>query len=98
MGAVKRLGKTSARGRAGISGECSHKTSSTPGEGGREAGVRDGMVATGAVTCASERGAARMSSVAMCSQGWNPRCWCTKKSWVGVGRRFSFWLLRYSAS
>ena len=49
MGAPKRLGKMSARGRAGMSGECPRRTSNTPGVGGREAGAGDGTVATGAV-------------------------------------------------
>jgi len=86
---AKRLGKRSANGTSGaMNGSC--RTSSNPGEGGRKAGVGDGTVAMGAVTCALGRGAAGMSSRAMYSQGWCPRCWWTKESWVGVGRRFSF--------
>ena len=67
MGGAKRLGKTLAKGRAGMKGECSHKTGSTLGEGEREAEVGDGTVATGAVTCACRRGAAGISSVPTCS-------------------------------
>ena len=63
VGAVKRLGKTSARGKAGVSGECLRTTGSAAGEGGCKAGAGDGTVATGAVTCACGRGAAGMSSV-----------------------------------
>ena len=62
VGAAKRLGKTSARGKAGMNGVCSRRTGNTPGEGGREAGAGDGTVAIGAVTCACGRGAAGMSS------------------------------------
>ena len=61
-GAVKRLGKMSARGKAGMRGDCSCRTCNNPGVGGRKAGAGDGIVATGAVTCACGRGAAGMSS------------------------------------
>ena len=40
-------------------------TGSMPRVGGHEVGAGDGTVATGAVTCACGRGAARMSSVLM---------------------------------
>ena len=73
-GAAKRLGKTLARGRAGMSGDCSRTTGNTPGEGGRKAGAGDGTVAMGVVTCACRRGAAGMSSRAMYSRGLCPRC------------------------
>jgi len=82
-GAWKRLGKRSATG-------CLDRSGSSPTEGERSSGAGDGTVAMGAVTMGNGRGVAGMSSRVMCSLRSCPRCWWTKESWVGAGRRFSF--------
>ena len=94
MGAVKRFGNRSSSGTAGSGmGVNSCNSGNNPGEGGRDSGAGDGMVATRALTTGSGRGSARMASVHTCPQGLYPRCLWTKLSWVGAGRRFS-WLSR----
>jgi len=75
---------------------CSSRSSSSPVEGEHGLGVGDGTVAMGAATMGDRRGAAGMSSKTTYSLRSCPRCWWTKESWVGAGRRFSFLSSQYS--
>ena len=90
MGAAKRLGNKLINRTSGS--RTSERESLRAGSG--DLGAGDGMVAMGTSTTGSGREVAGMSSKVMCSLRLYPRCWWTKESWVGAGRRFSFSSLR----